>query len=238
MPETVIIVRTKNEERWLGKVLETLFNQTYKNFEIIIVDSGSSDRTLEIARKFPVKIFTIPPEKFSYPYALNFGIEHSSAADYIVIISAHSLPVSRTWLADGLRNFAGCKKVAGVFAFPLALPDATFWDKFFQNSKIMPRHFRRIFTRPVAGILGFTNSVIKKELWEQRKFNEAYGAGGEDQEWASFWLSQGYLIIQDEKFRVRHSHYLGLGGWFKQWRYWRSLGEPSSFQSLEFRRKK
>jgi glycosyltransferase involved in cell wall biosynthesis len=75
MIETSIIIRTRNEEKWLGRVLEALFGQTYKNFEVILVDSESSDRTLEIAKKFPVKIFNILQKDFSYPHALNYGIE-------------------------------------------------------------------------------------------------------------------------------------------------------------------
>ena len=48
MIETSIIIRTKNEERWIGKVLERLVSQTYQDFEIIIVDDGSTDTTEEI----------------------------------------------------------------------------------------------------------------------------------------------------------------------------------------------
>ena len=105
MIETSIIIRTRNEEKWLGRVLEMLFKQTYKNFEVILVDSGSNDQTLEIAEKHSVKIFKIPQEKFSYPYALNYGISKSEALKFIVIISGHSLPISHTWLSDGIKNF-------------------------------------------------------------------------------------------------------------------------------------
>ena len=47
-----IIIRTKNEERWIGRCLESIFKQNYKNFEVIIVDNGSTDKTLE---KLPVR---------------------------------------------------------------------------------------------------------------------------------------------------------------------------------------
>src|SRR3989344_1548655 len=110
-PEVAIVIRARNEERWIGAVLNALFKQTYKNFEVIVVDSGSRDKTLEIARKFPVKIFSIPYENFSYPYALNFGISKSSAIKYIVVLSAHSIPISDTWLKDGLENFTKYKNV-------------------------------------------------------------------------------------------------------------------------------
>ena len=50
-----IIIRTKNEEDWIGHCLEAIINQSYKNFEIIIVDNQSSDNTIEIAKSFSVK---------------------------------------------------------------------------------------------------------------------------------------------------------------------------------------
>ena len=47
-----IIIRTKNEERWITSCLKSILNQTYKNFEIIIVDNFSTDKTLEKVNQF------------------------------------------------------------------------------------------------------------------------------------------------------------------------------------------
>lgn len=240
-PETAIIIRTKNEEKWIGAVLKILSEQTYKNFEIIIVDSGSTDRTVEIARKFHVKILPIPPQSFSYPYALNYGIERSLATCYIVILSAHSLPISRTWIEDGIRHLKEDEKVLGVYGPIAPLPDATFWDIFFQRTGILFHHFFtrksvRVVTEGRMGTLGFTNAVIRKELWEKYHFNEAYGAGGEDGEWAGYWLGHGYTIIRDDRFMVQHSHYLGFWGWISEFKNWKSLAAPRSFTPLRFRR--
>ncbi len=130
--ETSIIIRTKNEEKWLGKVLEKLSEQTYKDFEIIIIDSGSTDKTLEIAKKFNTKIFQIKPEDFSYPYAINYGCERAQATKYFVILSAHSIPISKTWLADGVSDFIN-DKVLGVYGMMQALPDGSWAEKLFWN---------------------------------------------------------------------------------------------------------
>lgn len=237
-PEAAIILRTKNEERWIGECLKRLFDQAYANFEIILVDSGSEDKTLEIAEKFPVKIFQIPAEKFSYPYALNLGISQTSAVKYIVILSAHSIPVSNIWLESAISILEKNPKTAGVFGYIEPLPDATFWDRFFQKwiLKIQSgRTSRYVVHTSGMGVLGFTNAIIRKDLWEKRHFNEAYGAGGEDGEWAGYWMRRGYVVIRDERFTVMHSHYLGLFGWWRQWRYWKSLNRPRPFRSLLFR---
>ena len=42
-----IIIRTKNEERWISNCLDKIFSQSYKNFEVILVDNNSSDKTVE-----------------------------------------------------------------------------------------------------------------------------------------------------------------------------------------------
>ena len=54
-----IIIRTKNEERWIEQCLKKIFDQDYNNFEVILVDNNSKDKTLKKAKKFPVKIIKI-----------------------------------------------------------------------------------------------------------------------------------------------------------------------------------
>jgi len=246
MIETSIIIRTRNEEKWLGCVLKALFEQTYKNFEVILVDSGSKDKTLEIAEKFPVKIFKIPQEKFSYPFALNYGIEKSEAVKYIVIISGYSIPVSNTWLKDGIENFKRYDKIMGAFGFVKSMPIASICDKivglFWHVARPWRYGFgksgRYIIEKAGMGVMGFTNAIILKELWDKRKFSEEYGMGGEDGEWADYWFRRGYKAIRDVRFTVYHSHNLGPIGWYKQFQHWKSLSRPQSFKFLSFRKDK
>jgi rhamnosyltransferase len=238
MPETSIIIRTRNEARWLGEVLMKLEDQDYKDFEVVIVDSGSTDRTLEIAKKFHAKVVQIPPGEFSYPRALNVGAENSAATKYLLIMSGHSLPNSNKMLSGSLKNFRD-PKVAGVYGYVRPLFNATLADKFFYVAWIPPLAFfhpRLTIRKPGMGVLGFTNAIIRKELWEQHHFDESYGLGGEDGEWAGYWLARGYYIVKDWACTVRHSHNLDWSGWEKQWRYWYSLGKPHPFHSLDFRK--
>lgn len=239
MPETSIILRTKNEEKWAAECLRRLRSQTYRDFEVVVVDSGSTDRTREIVKTFDVRLVTIPQQEFSYPRALNVGCRVAAGQRYFVILSAHSLPISRTWLADGIRYFSEAK-VMGVYGYVWALPDGSIWEKLIFNKQAsMLRAF--FFGNPIEvknagmGVLGFTNAVIRRDLWETHNFNEAYGAGGEDGEWAGHWFARGYKAIRDIRFSVYHSHGLGLQQLLEQWRYWASLDKPRPFHPLSFR---
>lgn len=218
--------------------MERLYNQTYQNFEIVVIDSGSTDRTLEIVKQFPVRLYQIKPEEFTYPYALNFGCQKAQAEKYFIILSAHSLPISSTWVEDGLKNFTS-EKIMGVYGYIWSLPDATFWEKIIFNkysSEIVSFFRKKEDTKNHLGFMGFTNAIVRKDLWKKYNFPEEYALGGEDGAWGRYWLNKGYYAIRDNKFSVQHTHGLGLVALLKQWKYWRSLNKPQPFKKLEFRR--
>ncbi|MCK4635773.1 MAG: glycosyltransferase family 2 protein [Candidatus Moranbacteria bacterium] len=237
--QTSIIIRTKNEEKYLGQVLEKLKNQTYQDFEIIIVDSGSTDQTLKIAEKYLVKIFHIKPEEFNYPFASNFGARKSEASKYLVYLSAHSLPISNTWLENGISDFTS-EKVCGVYGNVWALPDASIWEKIIFNKWIGKLEIllkkKYVINESRMGVLGCTNAIIRKDLWKRNNFDKSYGLGGEDGVWANYWLEKGYEIIRDSKFSVYHSHGLGFFELIEQSKYWKTLGKPQPFEFPEFRK--
>jgi len=240
MPETSIIIRTKNEEKWIGEVLKRLSKQSYKNFEIIIVDSGSTDKTLDIIKNYNVRLLKIKPEEFSYPFALNYGCIRASGEKYFVFISGHALPCSKTWLEDGLKNFRDTD-VLGVYGYTWALSDASIREKLCSNKYWYK--LKHIFDPKIIvyeggmGVMGFTNAIIRRDLWEKRHFNEEYGLGGEDGEWAGYWLERGFNAIKDIKFSVYHSHGLNRIGIKKQFEHWSSLGSPRPFKFPEYRNK-
>ncbi len=208
--ETSIIIRVKNERENLRKLFEILKKQAYQNFEIVIVNNNSTDGSDKVAFDYFPKdrVRIVEISSFSYPKACNLGAE-KARGKYLVYLSAHSFPISNTWLADGLSNFEN-EKVAGIFAFPVPGRNSTLAEKIFGN-------FNRI---KKGGHLGNTNSIIRKDLWEKHKFDEGL-IGSEDYEWSRYWEINGYLIINDLKFRVFHSHHLNLLDFMKQHLRWR-----------------
>ena len=81
----------------LLKVLKA--QKGFKDIEIIIVDSGSTDRTLDFAKRFNAKVIQIKPEEFSHSYARNLGAKHASG-DFLLFTVQDALPPSETWLHE------------------------------------------------------------------------------------------------------------------------------------------
>lgn len=101
--KVALLIRCLNEEAHIGRLLAGAFSQTTPPDEVIIVDSGSTDATVEIARRFPnVRITHIAPSDFSFGRAINRGME-ATTADVVVLASAHVYPLRTTWLEELTR---------------------------------------------------------------------------------------------------------------------------------------
>ncbi|MEW6714367.1 MAG: glycosyltransferase family 2 protein [Nitrospirota bacterium] len=196
-----ILIRTKNEEKYLHQTLSAIFSQTYKDLEVLIVDSGSRDNTLAIAREFPVTIYEIRPEDFTWGYALNYGFKRASGK-YVVCLSGHAVPLTDRWLELLAANFK-YDKVAAVMSSSLPMPDCNPFDR---------RGLLKRFNIPKqeigAGppyIFGNHSSVIRKGVWEKIPFDETLSYA-EDHDWAMKVIKAGYRIIYEPEAKTYHSH--------------------------------
>lgn len=84
MEKISIIITTKNEEKVIGRLLESISFQTYKNYEVILVDNKSSDKTLSIAKKHNAKTYIKGPERSAQR---NFGASKSHGS-YLLFLDA------------------------------------------------------------------------------------------------------------------------------------------------------
>jgi rhamnosyltransferase len=201
-PKVSILIRTKNEEVWVEKVIEKLFAQTYKNLEIIIVDSGSSDKTLGIVAKFPeIKLRQIKSEEFNYSAAINIGVR-ASDAKYIGIFSGHSVPYSLQMIEKAVDLLEKNINVAAISGNYFALSDASLFDQFTGYLN----YLRKPKIEHQAVWLTNTHSLIRRERWEEYNFDESLLEGCEDYDWAVEMISRGYDVIKTKDFTVRHSH--------------------------------
>jgi glycosyltransferase involved in cell wall biosynthesis len=201
-----IVLRTKNEGKFLGKTLGLLRQQSYTpRPEIIVVDSGSTDDTLAIAScEDGLRVVNIPADDFTYGRSLNAGIQESRG-DVIVALSAHAFPRGERWLNRLVGPFSD-PKVAGVYGRQLPHDDA--WPSVKRDYLEFYGQERKVQTDPDdPNDHRFSNaaSAIRRSLWEKHPFDENLPYC-EDWEWARSMLMLGHTIIYEPDAAVYHSH--------------------------------
>ena len=92
-----IIIRSRNEERWIRECLRRLQSQSVKDVEVVLVDNQSTDRTIERAKQTYPGLKVISIKDYRPGRAINAGIR-ATKSEYIAILSAHCLPVDERWL--------------------------------------------------------------------------------------------------------------------------------------------
>jgi hypothetical protein len=199
MPKATIIVRTKNEARWIASCLDSIFSQTFRDFEVILVDDHSVDGTLEIVAKYPaVRVL-----KYNLPYrpgrALNFGIKEAKG-EFVVMISGHCIPTNAQWLEKLLSGFES-EEVAAVYGRQQPLSFSSDRDK---------RDLLLVFglDRKVQRKDSFfhnANSAIRKSLWDQIPFDDEI-TNIEDRVWAERMIGMGKTIVYEPEASVFHWH--------------------------------
>jgi glycosyltransferase involved in cell wall biosynthesis len=189
-------VRCRDEVRGIGPLIDALRQQTLSNsIEIVIVDSGSQDGTVEEVRRRGLEPLCIPPEEFTYGRALNLAAARASAP-LCVAISGHARPLDAGWASRMVAAFDD-PRVACAFGETVE-PDLR------PLSGPLLQDLRHAEAHP---FYGYSNSSggFRRELWEQRPFDEELAAS-EDREWAWYWLRQGWLVRLDPALAVHHSH--------------------------------
>jgi len=199
MPEISIIIRTKNEERWIAHCLAMLYQQDYSDFEVILVDNASIDNTVQVAQRFPLAA-VINIDKFLPGKAINDGIRASNG-NYIVCISAHCIPTDKHWLQNLYNNFDENEKLAGVYGRQMPLSYTSDADKrdllisFGQDKKIQVKDF----------FFHNANSMFPRVVWDKFPFDEGV-TNIEDRIWGKLVIESGYEIIYEPSASVYHYH--------------------------------
>lgn len=200
-PRASIIIRCYNERDHIGKLLYGIYEQTVEDLEVILVDSGSTDGTLEVAKEYPIEdILYIAPSEFSFGRALNYGCEAASGK-FCVFASAHVYPTQVDWLENLLEKFDGDDDRALVYGKQRGNKTTKFAEK---------RVFRRWFPeddidQQSSPFCNNANAAIRRQLWEEYKYDESL-PGLEDLDWAIRVQADGYEISYASDAEVVHVH--------------------------------
>ena len=196
-PLVSIIIRTKNEEKWIGLCLKAVFAQKYKNFEVIVVDNESTDQTVARAKMFPVKVLNLT---FFLPgKAINQGI-NASKGEYIVCLSGHCIPVNDGWLEHLVEELSN-PNIGGIYGRQEPLSFSSDFDKrdlintFGLDKKIQVKD----------SFFHNANSAFRRELWKKVPFDEEV-TNIEDRVWAQKVIRLDYKIVYQPEASVYHWH--------------------------------
>lgn len=220
MIKTSILIPTKNGAQDIGACLEAIFSQKGAGpLEVLVIDSGSTDATVEITRRYPVRLEQIPPETFHHARTRNYAAGLAKG-EVLVFLSQDAIPASEAWLAAFLSDL----KQQGVGAvYGRQLPKA---ESGLERRSAFAAMYggARIVKMPMDGVgLGHkyyhfsnANSAIWKKVWEATRFPEELKVF-EDVGIAKRILDSGWSIVYEPGAAVYHSHDFPVGILFKRY---------------------
>jgi rhamnosyltransferase len=198
-----IVIRAYNEERHISRLLTGINEQTIHPLEVIIVDSGSTDRTLAIVGspewRFPVRVFHIRPEEFTFGRSLNRGILEARG-EFIVIASAHVYPVYPDWIENLLEPFQD-RRV--VLAFGKQRGNSM--TKFSEHQIFARWYPQESQVHQETPFCNNANAAIRRNIWEMNPYDETL-TGLEDLAWAKWAIERDYSIAYVAEAEIIHVH--------------------------------
>lgn len=198
-----VIIRTRNEGRWIKNCLDSIQEQTFKDYEIVIVDNCSTDNTLSLVASHTLynlnKVKLVRIENYIPGKALNDGIINSSGK-FIVCISAHCIPRDENWLQELINPLLSSKYVA-TYGRQVPMPYSNPEDirdlslVFLKDSRVQKKDF----------FFHNAHSAFTRDIWEKFPFNEEL-TNIEDRLFGKNLIENGYEIYYNATPTVYHYH--------------------------------
>ena len=199
-PLVSIIMRSCNEGWALCQTLPALQTQEYKNWELIVIDSGSTDGSVDLIRQAQPKHFVqIQAHEYNPSRVMNQGMQLAQSA-YGIFLNADATPQGANWLRPLVMALLD-PQTAAAFGRQIPRPDcqavyACDYERCFGRDRESARwdHF-----------FSMASSGIRKEVWARRGFLEKMQYS-EDDEYTRWCRAQGYRVVYCPESVVMHSH--------------------------------
>lgn len=201
----------RNLSTWRDQRLE-------EKVELVVVDSGSTDATVQTARQLGAQVLAIPPQEFNHGDTRNL-LARQACGDLLVFTVQDACPANDSVLAELTRPLRQQPELAAVTGKQVPHPDADLvarWEVEYHNSVVnqgpalkrlsaSERSLSGGFLRRLRGV-AFDNvcSALRRSLWQEFAF--ARIEYGEDLDWAVRALRAGHAFLRNPSARVHHSH--------------------------------
>jgi len=227
-PLVSVVIPSKNGGERLGEALAQIFQQEVPFlFEVIVIDSGSDETTLDSIRQFSVQLHCIPPSEFNHGLTRDLGAR-LARGDYLVFLNQDAVPCGTKWLVRLVEPLLVSDEYAAVQG---GIQERDRANRFFWNSCGSNFYFTRLSERWITRYngIGFStvNAAIRKRVWEELLFGEAPIM--EDKKWQKAAVARGYKILFRSEVKVVHSHDFDLKDLIRRCQRegygWRMAGE-------------
>lgn len=220
MVRASILLLTKNDSQSTSACLSAIYSQKNTDpFEVIAIDSGSTDGTLDVLRRFPLQLQQIPPETFHHARTRNLAAGYAKG-EILVFLSQDAVPASSTWLQTLLSNFED-PNVGAAYGRQLPKQGSSVER---QDALSALYGTEKIVKDPTApndfGYLYYhfsnVNSALRRSVWRSAQFPEHLKVF-EDLGIAKRVLDAGWKIVYEPEAPVFHSHTHSTVGLFKRY---------------------
>jgi rhamnosyltransferase len=216
-PLVSIVMRSFNEAWALKETLPAIERQEYEHWELIVIDSGSTDGSVELIRGAePAHFVQIEPQDYVPGKVMNCGMSLAKS-EYVIFINADATPQGTNWLRP-LVNALFDSQTAAVFGRQIPRPDCR---------AVYAHDYERCFGHDRESVrwdhfFSMASSGIRKTVWVRHHFAEAI-TYSEDDEWTRWCCAQGYRIVYVPESMAMHSH-----NYTPKQAYKRSFGEAQA----------
>jgi glycosyltransferase involved in cell wall biosynthesis len=198
-----VVIPVKDGERYLEQLLEAVAEQ--QPLEILVIDSGSSDRSAQIAAAAGARLLEIEPEEFGHGRTRNLGAE-STSGDLICFLTQDATPCPG-WLDAYREAFALDERIGAAYGPHLPRAD---------TSPMIARELSEFFAgfSPAGGpvvqrlggpaFLSNVNACYARACWEQIRFPDIEYS--EDQAFGKEMLERGWSKVYHPGAAVLHAH--------------------------------
>ena len=225
MSKVSVIIPTLNAEKYIENQMRKLMSQSYKPSEVIIIDSDSTDRTVDIANSFGCSVIRIKREEFDHGGTRTIAGKHAKG-NILVYLTQDAIPVNSDSIKNLISPILEDKDVACAFGRQIPYDDTNPFGKHLRFFNYPPNSYVATFEdRKRLGLrtVFFSNSfsAYKKQVLEEVGWFPSKVIFGEDTLTCGKILKKGYKVAYSAEAVVYHSHSYTL---FEEFRRYFDIG--------------
>lgn len=217
-PKASVVVPTFDAGPKFRDLLERLFEQeTDFDYEVLVIDSGSTDGTVELARSSGAAVHQVPKSEFDHGATRNRGVE-LSAGEYVALTVQDAVPLDDRWLAKMVEDLERDGLVAGVYGRQVPRPESDEFTRLLvdgwptasltrrEQFAGSPERYHGLPAAEQRELATFDNvsSCIRRPVWKGIPFRKT--SFGEDVRWGKEVVEAGYKVVYEPGAAVIHSH--------------------------------